>query len=65
MKKTVLCLSMAILPYMGNQVIAQEALPGDGYKLETIKCENEKMVDRCVYVNYESYCDPSQQDFCD
>jgi hypothetical protein len=66
MKKIILCASLAILPLFGNQLIAQEALPDDGYELRTAKCPNsEQMVNRCVYVNYASSCDPSQQELCD
>lgn len=51
------------MPLMTN---AQDSDAQDGYEQRTKPCPNnsEKLVERCVWVTWDSSCDPSVQELC-
>lgn len=69
MFKTVKVLGVCLLLSFGwcFQVEAQEVIPEiGGYYQITLPCTNniEIFVERCIWVPFESGCDPSVQDLC-
>lgn len=64
MKKLLSGIMIASLALVISQSFAQEALPEEGLEQRTKTCPNGSQVERCVLVDYESYCDPAVQDLC-
>lgn len=65
MKKFFLGVVVTSFVLLASPSFSQESLPGTGFKQIAKNCKDSgKMVERCEWVDYESYYDPSIQEPC-